>query len=77
MVTSPKAKDVIITQPYVCQIRSQHHIEVRALVDGYLQEIQVREGQAVKKGDVMFKIRPVLYEARLDAEVAEAQFAQL
>ena len=76
VATCPKAKDVIITQPYVCQIRSQRHIEVRALVDGYLQEIKVGEGQAVKKGDVMFKIRPILYEARLNAEVAEAQYAQ-
>ena len=58
VVTSPKAKDVTITQQYVCQIHSQRHIEVRALEDGYLEEIPVKEGQAVKKGDVMFKILP-------------------
>ncbi len=76
VVTSPKAQDVIITQPYVCQIRSRRHIEVCALEDGYLQEILVGEGQAVKKGDLMFKIKPTLYQARLNAETAEAQFAQ-
>ena len=73
VVTSPMAKDVIITQQYVCQIHSQRHIEVCALEDGYLEAIPVKEGQAVKKGDVMFKILPVLYKARLDAEVAEAR----
>jgi membrane fusion protein (multidrug efflux system) len=26
VVTSPEVKDVILTQPYVCQIRSQRHI---------------------------------------------------
>ena len=77
VVTSPKAKDVIITQQYVCQIHSQRHIEVRALENGYLEEIPVKEGQAVKKGDVMFKIVPILYKAKLDAEMAEAQLAQL
>ena len=77
VVTSPKAKDVIITQQYVCQIHSQRHIEVRALEDGYLEEILVSEGQAVKKGDVMFKIKPILYKAKLDAELAEAQLAEL
>ena len=77
VVTSPKAQDVIITQPYVCQIRSRRNIEVCALEDGYLQEILVSEGQAVKKGDLMFKIKPTLYQARLNAETAEAQFAQL
>lgn len=75
VVTSPKAKDVIITQQYVCQIHSQRHIEVRALEEGYLEEIPVKEGQAVKQGDVMFKVIPALYKAKLDAEQAEAQFA--
>jgi membrane fusion protein (multidrug efflux system) len=77
VVTSPQAKDVIITQPYVCQIHSQQHIDVCALENGYLQEILVREGQAVKKGDLMFKIVPVLYKAKLDAELAEARLAEL
>ncbi len=76
VVTSPEAKDVIITQQYVCQIHSQRHIEVSALEDGYLEEIPIREGQAVKTGDVMFKIKPTLYKAKLDAEKAEAQLAQ-
>ena len=70
-------KDIIITQQYVCQIRSQRHIEVCALQDGYLQEILVKEGQPVKHGDVMFKILPTLYKARLAAEVAEAKLAQI
>ena len=73
VVTSPMAKDVIITQQYVCQIHSQRHIEVRALQNGYLEEIPVKEGQAVKKGDVLFKIVPTLYQAKLDAELAEAR----
>jgi membrane fusion protein (multidrug efflux system) len=75
--TSPKAKDVILTQEYVCQIHSQRHINVRALEGGYLEQILVKEGQAVKKGDLLFKVVPVLYQARLDAEQAEAQLAQL
>jgi membrane fusion protein (multidrug efflux system) len=77
VVTSPEAKDVIITQQYVCQIHSRRHINVCALENGYLQEISVREGQAVKKGDLMFKIVPVLYKAKLDAENAEARLAEL
>jgi membrane fusion protein (multidrug efflux system) len=77
VVTSPLAKDVISTQQYVCQIHSRRHIEVRALERGYLEEIHVREGQAVKQGDVMFKIVPTLYQAELDSELAEAQLAQI
>ena len=68
VLTSPKAMDVAITQRYVCQIHSQRHINVRALENGYLNEIKVKEGQAVKKGDLMFKIVPTLNKAKLDAE---------
>ena len=55
VVTSPMAKDVVITQEYVCQIRSRRHIDVCALESGYLKAIPIREGQAVKEGDVMFE----------------------
>ena len=44
---------------------------------GISQEISVREGQAVKKGDVMFKVVAVLYKARLDAELAEVKLAEI
>lgn len=77
VVTSPVRKDVISTQQYVCQIHSCQHIEVRALEGGYLEEIPIKEGQAVKKGDLMFKILPTLYQARLDSEVAEANRVQI
>ena len=66
VLTSPKAMDVAITQRYVCQIRSRQHIDVCALENGCLDEIKVREGQAVKKGDLLFKIAPTLNNAKLD-----------
>ena len=77
VVTTPLQKNVVTTQEYVCQIHSQRHIEVRALAKGYLEEILLKEGQAVKKGELMFKILPILYQAKWDAELAEAHLAQL
>jgi len=77
VVTSPQSKYVILTQPYVCQIHAQRHINVRALVDGYLDKILVKEGQAVKKDDLMFKILPTLYQAKYEAARAEAKQAEL
>jgi membrane fusion protein (multidrug efflux system) len=77
VVTSPTVEDVVVSQPYVCQIRSQRNIEVRALEGGYLDQILVREGQAVKRGDLMFKVVPTLYQAKLDSELAEKQLAEL
>ncbi|MDB4972712.1 MAG: bepF 1 [Myxococcaceae bacterium] len=77
IVTNPVAEDVVGTRTYVCQIHSRRHIEVRAIDSGYLQQVQVQEGQAVKAGAVMFKIVPVLYKAKLDTEAAEAELAQI
>ncbi len=76
-VTSPIAKDVIITQQYVCQIHSRQHIDVCALEDGYLNSIAIQEGQQVKKGEVMFETLPTLYQAEYEAAVAERNFAQM
>jgi membrane fusion protein (multidrug efflux system) len=77
VVTSPKQKDVILTQQFVCQIHSRRHIEVRALESGYLEAIPVKEGQAVSQGDPLFKIVPTLFKAKLDTESAEAQQEQI
>lgn len=77
VVTSPVAKDVVSTQQYVCQIHSWRHIEVCALEGGYLETIAIQEGQRVKQGELLFKILPTLYEARLESDMAEAQLAQI
>ena len=77
LVTSPVLKDVVGTQPYVCQIHSRRHIEVCALEGGYLEEILVKEGQSMKQGETMFTILATLYRAKLDAEKAEVQLAQI
>ena len=77
VATSPLAKDVVITQEYVCQIHSRRHINLRALESGYLEAIKVKEGQTVKAGQVIFKVVPTLYEAKLEAEAAEVQLAQI
>jgi membrane fusion protein (multidrug efflux system) len=77
VVTRPQAKSVNITQQYVCQIHSQRHIEIRALERGYLKAIPVKEGQAVKEDDLLFAVIPIVYKAKLDAERAAVQSAQL
>lgn len=77
VLTTPAVEDVEVTQQYVCQIRAQRHINLRALQDGYLEEIPIKEGQAVKKGDLLFRILPTLYQARLETELAEAAIARL
>ena len=77
LVTNPVLKDTAIIKEYVCNISSIRHIELRALEKGYLQKIYVGEGQAVKKGQLLFKIMPNIYQAELGKSKAEVQFAEI
>lgn len=75
VLTSPLAKDVTITQPYVCQIHSKDHTHICARAFGILEEIPVKEGESVKEGDVLFRVVPQLYQAKYEAELARYQVA--
>ncbi len=77
IVTSPYKTDTSVTREYVCQIHAIQHIEIRALEKGYLQKIYVDEGQFVKKGQLMFKIMPMIYDAEKQKAQAETDFAQI
>ncbi len=76
-VTSPLVKDTLIDKDYVAQIRSINHIELRAQEKGYIQTLYVDEGQYVKKGQLLFKIMPNLYESDVNRAKAEAKYAQI
>lgn len=77
VVTSPIQKDTVIYREYVAQIHSIQHIELRALEKGYLQNIYVNEGQFVKKGQLMFRIMPLIYQAETEKAEAEVSFAKI
>jgi membrane fusion protein (multidrug efflux system) len=77
VLTSPKAMDVAVTQRYVCQIHAQRYINIRALEKGILSEIRVREGQFVKKGDLMFKIDTARSRTKADPAKAEMDFTNI
>jgi len=76
-VTTVLAEDTDIEQEYVCQIRAIQHIEVRALEAGYLSNIFVDEGQHVHRGQHLFQIMPVVYQAELAAAQADQQTAEI
>ena len=77
LVTSPARKDTLIYREYVCQIQSINHIEMRSQERGYLQKIFVDEGQLVKKGQLMFQIMPIIYQAEMQKAKAEMSFAEI
>ncbi len=77
VAVSPQPKAVALTEQYVCQLRSQRHCQIRAPETGYVEEVAVQEGQAVKQGDLLFTIVPILYQKSANNELAGAKLAEL
>jgi len=73
-ITTVEAKDAPVTFQFVGVTASSQQVEVRARVDGFLDERLYTEGSIVKQGDVMFKMDAKPFEAQLDA--ARAALAQ-
>jgi membrane fusion protein, multidrug efflux system len=67
-------KDVPIYLTGIGTVQAYFTIDLHAKVDGELQQVLFTEGQHVKKGDVLAKIDPRLYQAALDQ--AKAKRAQ-
>ncbi len=75
-----KRADVPVYLEGVGTARARNTVTVRAQVDGKLLSLAFKEGQDVKKGDVLARIDPTTYQAQLDQAVAkkaqdEAQLA--
>jgi len=77
IVTSPIERDTVIYKEYVGQVQSSSHIELRSQERGYLEKIYVDEGQFVKKGQLLFKIMPIVYQAEVARAKAEMEFAEI
>ena len=73
-VLSVAAQDAPVTFEFVGVTASSQQVEVRARVDGFLDERLYTEGGIVTQGDVMFKMDAKPFEAELDA--AKAALAQ-
>ncbi len=54
-------------------VQANYAVQLRPRVDGTLTEVPVKEGQDVKKGDLLAVIDPRPYKATLDAAVAKKQ----
>jgi membrane fusion protein (multidrug efflux system) len=76
-VSKPLVKDVTMNDEYVCQIRAIQHIEIRSLEKGYLQNILVDEGETVHQGQLLFQIKPSVYQADVQKSEAEVELSQI
>jgi membrane fusion protein (multidrug efflux system) len=68
-VVGVQSKSATIKQLYKCRIDPYgRHVEVRTEADGHLAAILVKEGQAVKRGDLLFQVGPPMDKEKRAAE---------
>jgi len=75
-VAPAEARRIIDYVVFTGRTEAVQTVELRSRVSGYLQETRFRDGQDVKKGDVLFVIDPRQYQADLEAARAELARAQ-
>ncbi|WP_293867782.1 efflux RND transporter periplasmic adaptor subunit [uncultured Alsobacter sp.] len=71
LVANARRADVPVYLDGVGTVRPANTVTVRSQVDGQLLKVLFREGQDVKKGDVLARIDPVPYQAALDQALAK------
>lgn len=83
-VANVLVKDTNLYREYVADIQAVQNVELRARVQGFLEQIYVDEGQEVKKGQILFKINDEEYRAELakatanlESAIAEAKASEL
>lgn len=63
--------DVAIYGEYVGRVRAQQFVEVRARVEGYLEQMLFEEGTYISKNQLLFVINQDRYKARVDKSRAQ------
>lgn len=73
-VSQPVQKEIVEWDEYTGRFGAVDSVEVRARVNGYLNSVNFKPGQTVKKGDLLFVIDPRPF--RIAQDQAEAQVVQ-
>ncbi|TAL60278.1 MAG: efflux RND transporter periplasmic adaptor subunit [Legionella sp.] len=75
-VALPLSKKIVEWDEYTGRFQAIESVDVRSRVTGYLNEIKFKDGQIVKKGDVLFVIDPRSFEYALERAQAELELAK-
>jgi RND family efflux transporter MFP subunit len=75
-VAKPIVRDVTEWDEFTGRLQAVNRVEVRPRVSGYLESVNFKEGQIVKKGDLLFVIDPRPFKAVLAAAQAELDGAR-
>ncbi|AWH84288.1 efflux RND transporter periplasmic adaptor subunit [Flavobacterium album] len=70
-------QDAVIFEEYTANLEGRQNVEIRPKVNGFIQKIYVDEGQAVKKGQLLFKLETQTLNQDAAAAKANVSAAQV
>lgn len=71
-----KKENRLLTNSYSAVVKGRQSVEIRPQVSGTITDICVKEGAKVQKGQVLFVIDPVPYQAALQTAVDNVKSAE-
>lgn len=75
-VAAPVAKKIVRYLEATGNVTAVASVDLVARVQGFLQEIHYQDGAFVKKGDILFTVEPLPYQARLQQTQAAEDAAK-
>ncbi|PIQ22328.1 MAG: efflux transporter periplasmic adaptor subunit [Cytophagales bacterium CG18_big_fil_WC_8_21_14_2_50_42_9] len=75
-VFSLSPRSATLYSDYPATLEGEQNIEIRPKVEGYVEKIYIKEGAAVKKGQLLFKISAPQYEQEVRTATAAITSAQ-
>ena len=69
-VAAVTEQDVNPPAEYIGHVEAVQVVDLRARVEGFLEQVRFKEGSNVHSGDLLYVIEQVPYQSRVDAEIA-------
>ncbi len=76
-ISAVEQRTVVNHQELLGRVEAIESVEVRPRVSGHIDEVRLKAGQTVGKGEVLFKIDPRWYKAQYDLAAATVERAKV
>lgn len=71
-----ETKDTVVPSQFPASIRGVQYVDIRPQISGVITKVLYQEGANVKKGEALFVIDQIPYQAALDVAVANVKSAE-
>ncbi len=75
-VITIKKRKISLKKEYVAHVEAIRTVDIRPRIEGYLEEVRFKEGDYVKKGEILYVIEQEPYKAEVELSKARVKKAE-